>query len=260
MKGAVLMLLPLLMVLSVPRVTCAQQWEPCVSTVPANIQAGLLTQDIVGLLQSSQTFRAQCARIAAALHVRVDLDLVQTLGGARGETTITRYEAGALRANVRIAFGQDYRELISHEFEHVIEQLEGVDLQSEADHGRAWMIDRGVFETRRASEAGRRVRRECQLSEAQAAVAHHALRHGLLRELGEHAGGTFSRMEGIRRIYGSAAEAIETYGSHVPRRRDAIDDRVECGVQCRSIATQRADVRDSASGLIDQQHQVPRID
>jgi hypothetical protein len=128
--------------------------------VPGNIHAGLLAKNVVGLIQSSPTFRAQCGRIGAARSLRVDIEIVQTLGAVRAETGITRYEAGAIRAEVRIAFGQDYRELIAHEFEHIIEQLDGVDLRAEADQGRAWVVDRHVFETRRASEAGRRVRRE----------------------------------------------------------------------------------------------------
>ncbi len=128
--------------------------------IPGNIHAGLLAKNVAGLIQSSSTFRAQCERIAAARNLRVDVELVPTLGLVRAETAITRYEAGAIRAEVRIAFGQDYRELIAHEFEHIIEQLDGVDLRAEADQGRAWLVDRHVFETRRASEAGRRVRRE----------------------------------------------------------------------------------------------------
>jgi hypothetical protein len=128
--------------------------------VPGNIHAGLLTRNVAALIQASSTFRAQCERIASARTLRVDVELVQTLGAVRGETTITRYEAGAVRAEVRIAFGQDYRELIAHEFEHIIEQLDGVNLREEADRGRAWLLDGHVFETRRASEAGRRVRRE----------------------------------------------------------------------------------------------------
>jgi hypothetical protein len=153
-----------------------QQQDPCVSTIPANVRAGVLAQDIAGVLQSSPTFRAQCERIASAPYLRVDLDLQQMPGTARAETVITRYEAGAIRAHVRIAFGQDYRELIAHEFEHVIEQLDGVNLRWEAEQGRAWQVDTGVFETRRASDAGRRVRRECELSDAHAANVVHDLR------------------------------------------------------------------------------------
>jgi hypothetical protein len=179
MRAGVLMVLIAQMVLLGigADVALAQQpSEVCVSSIPANIQAGLLAQDITGLIQASPTFRTQCARIAEAPYLRVDLELVQTLGGARGETTITRYQAGALHASVRISFGQDYRELIAHEFEHVIEQLDGVDLQAEADRGRAWLVDARVFETRRASDAGQRVRRECDRSGAHVVGAAHALR------------------------------------------------------------------------------------
>jgi hypothetical protein len=146
------------------------------SAIPTNIQAGLLAQDIETLIQASPTFRAQCERIAAARYLRVVVELVQIAGGPRAETTITRYQAGAVRADVRISFGQDYHELIAHEFEHVIEQLEGVDLRSEADHGRAWLVDAHVFETRRASEAGRRVRRESEILDSRASASAHALR------------------------------------------------------------------------------------
>jgi len=151
----------------------AQQSDAGAFAMPANIQAGLLTQDIAALIQSSRTFRAQCERIAGSRNLRVVVELVRALGGPRAETTIRRYEAGAVRADVRIAFGQDYRELIAHEFEHIIEQLDGVDLRSETEHGRAWVVDTHAFETRRASEAGRRVRREYEASDAHASLTLH---------------------------------------------------------------------------------------
>ena len=175
MRSIVLMLLMVLVVVC-DCIAQAQQRDVCVSAVPANIHAGLLTQEIVGLIQVSPTFRAQCERIAAAHHLRIDVELVHTIGVARADTVIRRYEAGALRAKVRIAFGRDYRELIAHEFEHVIEQLDGVDLQAETLRDGAWLVDAQVFETRRASEIGRRVRRECELSNGHAAVVVHDLR------------------------------------------------------------------------------------
>jgi hypothetical protein len=156
----------LLMWSVVPCVANAQQAKTCASTIPANIRAGLFTQDVLALLQSSATFRAQCERIAAAREARVTITLVQSVALVRAETTFTRYEAGALRADVRIQFGPDYRELIGHEFEHVIEQLDGVNLRAEAMRGGAWSVDVNVYETRRASDAGERVRRESDLSEA----------------------------------------------------------------------------------------------
>jgi hypothetical protein len=166
----------LLVLLVLPRAVRAQQPEACASAIPGNIQAGLFTQDVLALLQGSPTFRAQCERIASARNVRVDLSLVRLPGTARAETTIDRYKSGALRAHVQIAPGADYRALIAHEFEHIIEQIDGVNLREEAATGRAWLVDRNVFETRRASETGDRVRRELQQSEAHAAAVVHDLR------------------------------------------------------------------------------------
>ncbi|HEX6465371.1 MAG TPA: hypothetical protein VFZ98_12990 [Vicinamibacterales bacterium] len=163
----------LLVLLATPRAVRAQASEVCTSTVPANIQPGIFAEYVLALLHASPTFRAQCERIAAVRYVRVELSLVLSLGGVRAETTIDRFQSGALRAAIRIAFGQDYRELIAHEFEHIIEQIDGVDLHTEAAGGGAWLVDRNVFETRRASEAGARVRRECELVATHAVVVIH---------------------------------------------------------------------------------------
>jgi hypothetical protein len=156
--------------------SAAAQDTICRDLVPRNIDAGLLTPDAITLLAQSPTFRAQCERIAATPWVRVTLAMTTGLGEARARTTIFRFSAGALRAEVVLQFGQDYRELLAHEFEHVLEQLDGIDLRLEAQHGRAWLLGSGAFETRRASEAGRRARRECELSDAHAVVAIHGLR------------------------------------------------------------------------------------
>lgn len=150
-----------------------QAQDACATSVPANVRAGVLERDISTLLLASPTFRAQCERIAAATYLRVDIQIVQMFGGVRAETTITRYRTGFVRANVKVGFGQDYPELIAHEFEHVIEQLDGVDLRAEAEHGGAWLVDTRVFETRRAAEAGWRVRRECEASWAHTALVSH---------------------------------------------------------------------------------------
>ena len=59
-----------------------------------------------------------------------------------------------------LRFGEDYLELIAHEIEHVIEQLEGVRLCQEVESARAWVTQRGAFETQRAIAAGARARHE----------------------------------------------------------------------------------------------------
>jgi hypothetical protein len=48
-------------------------------------------------------------------------------------------------------------ELIAHELEHVIEQLDGIDLDAQARTGTVWKREDGAFETRRGPEIGKRV-------------------------------------------------------------------------------------------------------
>lgn len=130
----------------------AQQQPP---PIPSNVDAGLVSEDARALLRVSDTFRAQCERIAADSRAHVRVTIAYTLDpGARAKTTFRRYRSGALFADVEILFGEDYREMLAHEFEHVIEQLDGLDLREEAQQGRAWQNDGGAFETPRARLAG----------------------------------------------------------------------------------------------------------
>ena len=159
-----------------PRAARAQQQsEICNPVMPTNIDAGLLAPDMAALLRRSDTFRSQCARVAAA-RVRVKLEVVNGLDNGRAQTAIHRYPSGALRADVWILFGENYRELLPHEFEHILEQIEGVNLRAEAAQGRAWVLQGGAFETRRAFEAGVQVLRELEALHAPAPVAVHATR------------------------------------------------------------------------------------
>ncbi|HEV8144527.1 MAG TPA: hypothetical protein VGQ77_16830 [Methylomirabilota bacterium] len=59
--------------------------------------------------------------------------------------------------DIRLAPFDEAVELIAHELEHVIEQLDGIDLEVHARAGTAWKKEDGSFETRRAIEVGRRV-------------------------------------------------------------------------------------------------------
>ena len=54
----------------------------------------------------------------------------------------------------------DLEELIAHELEHVLEQVDHVDLEAHVRSGAAWRNRDEGFETRRAIEAGRLVARE----------------------------------------------------------------------------------------------------
>ena len=142
----------------------------CASSLPFNVDAGTLQSVAIGLLQRSPTFRKQCERIERAVVLRVSIRLVPATASGRAQTTITRYDTGALRAEVLIRFGEDYYELLAHELEHVLEQVDGVALR-EMPPDRVWLTDNGAFETRRAFEAGLRARQECDELAAEAVQA-----------------------------------------------------------------------------------------
>jgi hypothetical protein len=133
------------------------------STLPANVE---LLSDLQNVLQQiydrSETFRAQCARIAAAsnLHVRVQVSL--SIPKACRAFTVIRRQGRVIWADVNVPPGRDHAELVAHEFEHVIEQIEGLDLRrlSKTHGAGVWEVERGWFESGRAVHVGRRVTAE----------------------------------------------------------------------------------------------------
>lgn len=110
----------------------------------------------------SATFRRQCERITKAHWLKVKLSFYpKALApcGCRALTTVYRSKP---LANVHIFQPSSAIELIGHEFEHVLEQIEGVNLRLlvAAKDGRAQQNDSGHFETERARQAGRQVKSE----------------------------------------------------------------------------------------------------
>jgi hypothetical protein len=107
----------------------------------------------------SPTFRLQCERISQAQWLRVSISfIVRTVPAARyrAQTFIDR---GTGTARIEIYTPQNIVELIGHEFEHVVEQIEGVNLATLAaeDSDQALRHADGGFETARALKAGRKV-------------------------------------------------------------------------------------------------------
>lgn len=156
----------------------------CLSFLPWNLDAGQLTANALELLQRSPTFRQQCRTIAAAPRARVRIGLGTPNDRlSRAETTMRRYQAGAIRADITIRFAENYPEMIGHELEHVAELLDGLSFSAECRAGRAWVTPSGGFETQRARLAGERIQREFEAS---------------------------------------ASESLEVDGGHAPARRHAI--------------------------------------
>jgi hypothetical protein len=137
--------------------------------LPFNVVARGVLHSVVGeMLERSATFRQQCEALADAprLRVHVLIDGVMSHNVRLGETNIRRHEGGVMFAIVEIAAAVDYPVILAHEFEHLIEQLEGHNLPALSEKSRSGVIrtSTGAFETDRAIAAGLTVRREMAAS------------------------------------------------------------------------------------------------
>ena len=116
------------------------------------------------MLTRSPTFRRQYARIACAVHLSVVVRSKMPSGRRSAALTQMSPKAGgAVEAEIFIPSSSRAVELIAHEFEHIIERLDGVDLRGKARlraTGVRLTADEDSFETTRAVLAGQRVVRE----------------------------------------------------------------------------------------------------
>jgi hypothetical protein len=121
---------------------------------------------VESMLRGSPTFRRQCLRIAGEPTLKIVLVFRPPpwRSDVRATTAITRQPDGRKLARITIPPRHDVVELIAHEFEHIIEQLDGVDLAARASRPntgvRAQMREQQMFETVRATRMGRKVARE----------------------------------------------------------------------------------------------------
>jgi hypothetical protein len=137
------------------------------AAVPSNmIVPPSFSKLVAEMLRRSPTFRRQCQRIANAPRLTVELQRPGTEWpqGTRARTRFVRERGGALTAHVEIPPLDDGFELIAHEIEHVIEQLDGIDLAARAARPNTGVTlvvaGRTVFETTRAAWIGRAVSEE----------------------------------------------------------------------------------------------------
>lgn len=131
---------------------------------PANLRAGAFQPVVERMWRHSPTFRRQCGRIAAAsgLTITIRPDLLRNRSDVRAFTSVFRERGVLTRAEITLVVLADAVELIAHEIEHVIEQLDGTDPSRDACGGRRARWAGVEYETCRAIEAGRRVAREVQ--------------------------------------------------------------------------------------------------
>jgi hypothetical protein len=128
--------------------------------------ASVYRDQVEQMLRRSRTFRRQSARIGAARHLAVELlGAGRQTGRAAAWTTIAHEPDGRLHASMTVAHVGRTAELIAHELEHVIEQLDGVDLRhlsrvAESGVRRCDCASTEAFETTRAIRIGLRVAEE----------------------------------------------------------------------------------------------------
>jgi Tol biopolymer transport system component len=133
--------------------------------LPSTLDSGSAFQPLVeDMWRLSPTFRRQCARLAIEplLTIRLSTADNRTDMSFADAKTLVHRKGAHITAEVYLPVSQRTVELIAHEVEHIVEQLDGVDLNTQAGSGAAWRTPSGAFETARAVETGRRVAHEVQ--------------------------------------------------------------------------------------------------
>ena len=133
------------------------------TSLPENVEG---PGTVLGLMREmwnrSPTFRRQCARLARATNGHISIE-VRNQGSFvfRAATSIESRAGGRWNATIAVYLFTDLVELIAHEFEHIIEQLDGIDLVRLEQQGIDGVnVGRQHFETVRAAATGRRVAQE----------------------------------------------------------------------------------------------------
>ena len=138
--------------------------QPCRrSFLPANVSLlHDIEQPLRRIYERAPSFRAQCDRIAAAEGLRVTVRIDPLIPSRCRAFTVVRRAGRRVLADVHLPPSSDHAELLAHEFEHIIEQIEGLDLKkmSRVKGSGVYQVEYAVFETDRAQSAGRMVKAE----------------------------------------------------------------------------------------------------
>jgi hypothetical protein len=133
------------------------------SPIPSNVElAHDLEQVLARIYDRSPAFRAQCERIASAGNLRVTVRIDTSIPSRCRAFTIIQRRGHNIRADVHLPPSSGLIELVAHEFEHLLEQIEGLDLRrlARVKGSGVHESETRVFETHRAQAAGRVVAAE----------------------------------------------------------------------------------------------------
>ena len=136
----------------------------CPRTLPDNIELPCdLERILARVYRGSATFRAQCNRIAAAGSLSVNVKLDTSIPSSYRAFTMIYSRGHALKADVHLPpAATAIAELVGHEFEHIVEQLDGLNLRmlSHVPGSGVRESSFDVYETTRAQRVGRIVAAE----------------------------------------------------------------------------------------------------
>lgn len=134
--------------------------------MPSNfVLTPILAPVVETMWHQSPTFNAQCARLRQAPSLLVELRFgnASQVGAGRGRANFVRSSRDSTRAEIyidpKLRSVAELVELIAYELEHVIEQLDDVELTADTRHG-VHLTAGGSFETVRAGHIGQKVSRE----------------------------------------------------------------------------------------------------
>jgi hypothetical protein len=143
--------------------TGAEQEQCRQSPIPSNIDVPCDLKRIFQRIHDrSPVFQAQCERIGKAVNLRVRVRIDTAIPSRCRAFTIVQRRGTRILSDVHLPVSSHLAELVAHEFEHVIEQIEGLNLRKLARVKGSGVheVDRQVFETDRAQAAGRVVAAE----------------------------------------------------------------------------------------------------
>lgn len=136
----------------------------CPPTLPANIDLPRdLERVLAKIYRGSATFRGQCDRIAGARALSVTLQLDTNIPSSCVAFTRFQKKGHAVYADVHVPpASRMMAQLVGHEFEHIVEQLEGLDLRMLARVSKSGVYQTSfeVYESTRAQRVGRSVAAE----------------------------------------------------------------------------------------------------
>ena len=118
---------------------------------------------VARLLMRSPTFRNQFERIRNTSNLQVAIELVTSQAHLPYQARcIVEKADGLITVKMELVVLRPIPEMMGHEFEHLMEQLEGVNLRTLAAQKGSGVIRQpdGGFETKRAILAGKAVARE----------------------------------------------------------------------------------------------------